>query len=106
MAESVSDSRLFAALAYSLGFITGAFFYFVKKDDDNVRFHATQSMFWFGALWIVSLVLTATLIGILLVPVVGLVGLGSWLFLMYKAYNGEKVMLPIFGEMAEKFAAQ
>jgi uncharacterized membrane protein len=37
----------------------------------------------------------------------GLVSLGGfvlWLLLMYKAYNGERFMLPVVGPMAEKQA--
>jgi len=30
--------------------------------------------------------------------------LGLWLFMMYKAYNNEKFVLPIIGPLAEKQA--
>jgi uncharacterized membrane protein len=30
--------------------------------------------------------------------------LGLWLFLMYKAYNKERLVLPVIGEWAEKQA--
>jgi uncharacterized membrane protein len=30
--------------------------------------------------------------------------LGSWVYLMYKAYKGEKLMIPVIGPIAEKHA--
>jgi uncharacterized membrane protein len=41
---------------------------------------------------------------ILLRLVIGLGGFVLWLFLMFKAYNGERYQLPIVGPMAEKQA--
>jgi uncharacterized membrane protein len=35
---------------------------------------------------------------------VSLGAFGLWLFLMYKAYNGERYMLPIIGEFADRQA--
>jgi len=83
-----------------------------------VRFHAAQDiafnivmaivMFVF---WIVVIVLTFVTaflhipIGILTVflwPVVGIAFFGTWIFLMYKAYNHEMFKLPIIGDMVEK----
>ena len=34
----------------------------------------------------------------------GLGGLIVWLYMMFKTYNGEKVVLPVVGPMAEKQA--
>jgi uncharacterized membrane protein len=41
---------------------------------------------------------------ILLRLVIGLGGFVLWLFLMFKAYNGERYQLPSVGPMAEKQA--
>ena len=71
----------------------------------------------FGAAWIILwIVLSMLSVAIAFVPFVGwmitaliylVLGLGGfilWLFLMYKAYQGEKFKLPIVGDMAEKNA--
>ena len=99
-----SNSNLLGAVAYLFGFVSGVILYLFKRDDTYVRFHSMQSMMWFVLIWVVSTVLTATVIGIILVPLVGIVALVSWLWLMYKALTGEKYMLPYVGKWAEKYA--
>ena len=107
------------ALAYLAGIITGILFLVIDpyKTDRFVRFHAFQSIFfnvaWF-ALWIawmiIGLVLGAVTKGlffILQVPIdlalmVG--GFALWVFLMYSAYQGRTVRLPVIGALAAKQA--
>jgi uncharacterized membrane protein len=43
-------------------------------------------------------------LGLILYPVVGFGFFILWLMLMYKAYNKERWVLPIVGELAEKQA--
>ncbi len=101
--EKKSDSNFKGAIAYLLGCISGVVLYLVEKEDKYVRFHAVQSTILFGGLFILNIVLMVTLVGILLMPIVGLIALALWVFLMYKAYNGEKYKLPYIGDMAEKY---
>jgi uncharacterized membrane protein len=106
------------ALCYLFGFITGILFLVLApyNQDRNIRFHAFQSIFlniaWV-ALWIV---VTIVLIPFRYIPFLGLfvsivlqfcLGLGGfiiWLYMMFKTYNGEKIVLPVVGPMAEKQA--
>jgi uncharacterized membrane protein len=110
--------NLAAALCYLFGFITGILFLVLAPYNQNreIRFHAFQSIFlniaWV-ALWIV---ITIILIPFRLIPFLGLfiavvlqsvLGLGGfvcWLYMMFKTYNGEKIVLPVIGPMAEKQA--
>jgi uncharacterized membrane protein len=107
------------ALAYLAGFITGILFLVIDpfKTDRFVRFHAFQSIFFnvawiaFWIVWtIVGLVLSMVSHGlffIIQIPVNLLVfvgGLGLWLYLMYTAYQGKTVKLPIIGPLAAKQA--
>jgi len=106
-----------AALSYLLGLITGIIFLVLDpyKNDRFVRFHAFQSIFfsvtftifwylwssliWFGlAGWAMMGVLG------LLTSLIGLAAFCFWLFLMYKAYNNERFMIPILGEIAARQA--
>jgi uncharacterized membrane protein len=99
--------NLEAALTYSVGFISGVVFLFLEKENQFVRFHALQSVVTFLGLFIVSL-----LIG--LVPFIGfIVSLLSmpltfilWIFLMYKAYQGEHFKLPYIGDFTEQQLAK
>lgn len=111
-----SDSKLFGALAYLLSIITGIIVYLMKKDDPYARFHAMQSILTGVVLIVGGIVLAIVFIVLAIIPVVGLI-IGSllslvydlvvlvlWLFLMWKAYSGEKFKLPIIGDQAEKMA--
>jgi uncharacterized membrane protein len=86
-----------AALAYLLGWITGIVMLLVEKDK-YVRFHAMQSIAVFGALTIVGLI---PIIGLLLSPLLMIVGLVLWLVLMWKAYQGEEYQVPVVGKWAK-----
>ena len=106
------------ALCYLLGLITGIVFLVLApyNQNRNIRFNAFQSIFLhiaFIILWIVLTILSTALftvpvvgalISILLHMVVWLGGLILWLFMMFKTYNGQKIVLPIIGPMAEKQA--
>ena len=107
-----------ALLCYAFGFITGILFLFLEpyNRDRSIRFHAFQSIFTFGGLFAVQILLSilaniavrivglAGLLFNLLSLMVGLVGFGLWIFLMVKAYQGEKLSLPIIKPLAEKQA--
>lgn len=108
-----------AALAYLVGFITGIIFLVIEpyKRDSYVRFHAFQSIFlsvayvaffmvWgaiSGTLAIVSLGFLWSLL-LLLWGLLRLAFFLLWLFMMYKAYNNERFMLPFIGPLAAKQA--
>jgi len=92
-----------ALLSYLLGFITGIIFYLIEKENKFVRFHAMQAMIAFGALFVLQIVLGfIPVIGLILLPLVGIASLVIWIILMIKAYQGEKFKLPIVGDIAEK----
>jgi uncharacterized membrane protein len=95
--------NLAGLLCYLAGFVTGIVFLIIEKDNKFVRFHAMQSIFVFGGLFVLNIVLSfIPFIGWILIPFVGIVGLILWILLMFKAYNGETYKLPIVGDMAEK----
>jgi len=97
-------------LCYILGWLTGVLFLVLEPYNKNrtIRFHAFQSIFLsvaafavFFALSIVSAIMHFLAV---LFPLVSLCIFGLSIFLMYKAYNKEKVVLPIIGPLAEKQA--
>ncbi len=106
------------ALCYLIGFITGILFLVLTPYNQNreIRFHAFQSIFlniaWI-ALWIVITIILIPLryipflgifISLILESVLGLGGFILWLYMMFKTYNGEKIVLPVVGPLAEKQA--
>lgn len=105
-----------SALCYLFGFVTGIVFLVLApyNQDRRVRFHAFQSIFLNVAVVVVHIgivMLTimfhaiSTVLGVLMSSLHALVSLGFfalWLYMMWKSYQGEKVMLPIIGPLAER----
>jgi len=107
-----------AALCYLLGVLTGILFLVMAPYNQNrtIRFHAFQSIFFWVAA--VAAFIAASIVSIALLPIPFLgamlslvlhlvIWLGTmvvWVMLMYKAYNGERWVLPVIGPLAEKQA--
>lgn len=112
------DENIEAALAYLLTFLTGVLFY-IMEDNEFVRFHAVQSIIVFGALFVVSMALGVLSTIIFPVPGIGqmiaaILGTISfilaplsfalWIYLMYRAYSGDRYHVPLAGPYAERYA--
>lgn len=93
------EKNVASALAYALGWVSGIIFFLAEKEDKDIRFHALQSIVFFGALSILGMV---PVVGLVLSPFLFLIGLVGWIFLLIKAYQGEKFELPIVGEFVKK----
>lgn len=92
-----------AVLCYMFGWLAGALFLILEKQNSFVRFHAMQSLATFLSLFILSMIAKfIPFVGVLLAILIAPVSILLWLFLMYKAYLGEKYKLPIIGDWAEK----
>ena len=117
--SSGMTNNVAGALSYLLGFITGIIFLVLDpyKNDPFVRFHAFQSIFlniaWiaFWIVWTIIQVILGTVTGgvlaLVLIPISMIIGLGVlcfWIFLMYKAYQNQRFMVPIIGPLAAKQA--
>jgi uncharacterized membrane protein len=96
------DANVAAALSYLVGFVTGAIFLVVEKENRFVRFHAMQSTLLFAGLVLVNVLLNVIpLLGFLLSVFVLLPASAVlWLVMMFKAYQGEEFKLPLVGQMA------
>jgi len=117
-AQSGLTTNVASALCYLLGFITGIIFLVLApyNQDKTIRFHAFQSIFWNLAFIVISIGITIiSMIAVSILSVFGLlfsllhlvVWFGfmvSWLYLMWKAYNNQRVVLPVIGPLAEKQA--
>jgi uncharacterized membrane protein len=96
------DANLAAALSYLVGFVTGIIFLLVEKENKFVRFHAMQSTLVFLGIVAVDILLQLIpFIGALVVLFVVIpVSAFLWLFLMFRAYQGDEFKLPLVGQMA------
>ena len=102
-----------AGLSYLFGWITGLIFFLVEKQNRFVRFHAMQSILFFGGLTVINIILNVIgnfgvlwYLTFLLGWVVGIVGLVGWIVLMINGFQGKYFKLPIVGDYAEKYANQ
>lgn len=102
-------------LCYIAGWLSGLIFLLVDKRP-FVRFHAVQSIGLNIAIVVVYLAVAFSivmlhllhlgLLALAIYPLLGLVIFGTWVFMMYKAYQHEKFMLPIIGSIAEGMAGK
>ena len=98
------EENIEGALCYSLGLITGILFLLVEKQNQFVRFHAIQSTSVFLPLFLIQMVtfIVFTFASLILLPIIVLLEVILWVFLMYKALKGERYKLPVFGDFSER----
>lgn len=106
------DPKLFAALAYAVGLLSGIVVLLITRDehdDQYVRFHAMQSVLTFGAVAAVYVLLpTVPVIGDFR-PVLGVFTTAVfclWVLLIYKAVLGEAYRLPFIGDLAHTMSSK
>jgi len=114
MADNVAG-----ALCYLFGLITGILFLVLApyNQNRNIKFHAFQSIFLNVGWFVVWIAIAFISIALHVIPILGAVIAGVlyfvlsigalflWLYMMFKTYNGAKVVLPVVGPMAEKQAS-
>lgn len=91
-------------LSYLGGWVTGLLFFLLKRENRFVRFHAMQSLIFFGGMSVVTAVFSH-------IPFFGFIGSGlgfvsfiCWIVLIVAAARGKFYKLPIIGDYAEKWA--
>ncbi len=93
-------------LCYLFGWITGLIFFLLERENHFVRFHAMQSILFFGILnileWVFSNLPFFGPIG----GAIGLVMFIGWIVMMVKAHRGEYYKLPLFGDLTERLISQ
>lgn len=101
-------------LSYLFLWVTGLIFLLLEKENRFVRFHAMQSILFFGALSIIEVIIrffeTYSLFHIfgfgVISSVVGLAAFIYWIVLMVRASKGIYYKLPVIGDYADKLVGQ
>ncbi len=89
-------------LCYLLWWVTGIIFLIIEKENKLVRFHAWQSIFTFATITIIQIILSfIPFIGWILGIIIWILSVILWIVLMYNAYQGKMLKLPIAGALAE-----
>ena len=118
-----------ATLSYVLGWFTGIIFFLIDGRP-YVRFHAAQSIVTFGGLHIIRALIGVMFglgwwyggfrpfggtgvghvagfgFGITLLVLIGFLTFILWIVCMFKAYQGERFMVPIAGDIAANLAGR
>jgi len=109
------EPRTASALAYLAGPFSGVLILLAEASNDNVRFHAWQSIVGLGgltlaviasyALGVVAIFISATAVSVMFAAatVIWIVLLIVWAICLWKAAIGERWHLPLAGEYAERF---
>ena len=115
--EAAKQTKPIAALTYIGFFVTGILFLFLEpyNKDEFIRFHARQSI-GFSVVWFAVEIVFGVFISILPLALGRLLGgiqmlinLGLaifWLFLMYKAYMGDRYRIPELADIVDNIAGQ
>jgi uncharacterized membrane protein len=99
------DENIEGLLCYVLGWITGIVFLILERESKFVKFHAMQSLATFIILFVLMIIVSLIpLIGWFLYILIWIATLILWIFLMYKAFKGERYKLPVVGDFAEQQA--
>jgi uncharacterized membrane protein len=98
-------------LCYLAGFITGIIFLLIDKRP-NVRFHAAQSIVFFGGCFVLQFVLGIfghSLLGLIIFPILSLLWLleiVAWIVLMIMAYQGKRFEIPVVAGIARSLVGK
>ena len=98
-----------AWLTYLFGWITGLIFLGTEKNNEEIRWHAANSVAVFGFFTLAEVVLSILaripFLGILFAIIIWILGaviFVLWLMLMINAGNGSRFRVPFLTDFAEK----
>jgi uncharacterized membrane protein len=91
-------------LSYLGGWVTGLIFLLLKREDRLVRFHAMQSLIFFGTMSLVTAMFSYIPFLSSIGDGLGFVSFICWIVLIVKTARGRYYKLPIIGDYAEKWA--
>jgi uncharacterized membrane protein len=91
-------------LSYLGAWVAGLIFLLLEREKRFVRFHAMQSLIFFGPITMVTAVLSQIPSLVSIAGALWVVSFIVWIVLMVKAARGEYYKLPIIGDYAEKWA--
>jgi len=86
--------------------------------DKFIKFHSFQCLFFAAAMFVLYLVMIPVWFVLAFIPILGWIlnaliwivlvfgSLGLVIFLIYKAYNGQKFQLPVIGKLADQQASK
>jgi len=106
------SARTEAILSYLFWWLGGLVFFVIERKNRFVRFHAAQSIIFFGGvsvlLEVLHLISLIPLLGFLLyIPIsfastiIAVIAIITWLFMMFQMYRGRNFRIPIVSGYAD-----
>lgn len=96
-----------SALCYVLGWVTGIIFLIIEPNNKTIKFHALQSIIFFGAFTVVNIILGwIPILGWILAAILGVVAFIFWIIFIVNAAQGKMYKAPVAGKYAEQYAAK
>ncbi len=99
-------ARTAGLLCYLFGWVTGLIFFLLERESRFVRFHAMQSILFFGSLSILQWVFSHLPFFGPIGGALGVVMFIGWIVMMVKAHRGQYYKLPLFGDLADRLIDQ
>lgn len=97
------EENVAALLCYLGSFVTGIIFIIIEKNSKFVRFHAMQSIVFFGGLVVINFIVGFLPFSTILSGLITLFTFIMWIVFMVKAYQKEYFKFPVTGQVAEDF---
>ena len=95
------EENIAAMLSYLLGWISGLIIFLIEKNNRFVRFHALQSLIFFGGLNIAMVIFQSVPgIGRMLSNLLGIIWLVFMIIGAVKSYQRELYKFPVAGDIA------
>ena len=93
-------------LCYLFEWLTGLILFLLERENRFVRFHAMQSLLFFGILSVLEGLFSYLPFFGPIGGALGLVMFVGWIVMMVKAHRGQYYKLPLFGDLADRLIDQ
>lgn len=101
-----TQALLMWILSLFIGFVSPLIFYFISNEKPFVKHHSGQALAFsivMAVLWVISFILIFVVIGMLLMPVLGLIALVVVILGAIAANAGSQINLPVSGGFAKSW---
>jgi uncharacterized membrane protein len=97
------SENIAALIAYLFGWLSGLIIFLVEKESYFVRFHALQSLLFFGGMSLILGVLgRIPVVGWVIAVIGGILTFVFWIIGMVNAFRGELYRFPVVGDFAAR----
>lgn len=101
-----TQALLMWILSLFIGFVSPLIFYFISNDKPFVKHHSGQALAFgivMAVLWVISFILVFLVIGLFLMPILGLIALVITIMGAIAANAGSRFDIPVSGGFAKSW---